>query len=138
MATERALEFRILGPLQIAAVSRAVEPASGKQKLLLACLLIARGDVVSRDRLIDVLWGERAPAAAVNALQKYTCKHCAGGCHQGGSNGRGYRLRVESGELDAEQFELLVAWRWGAMAIWWASSKRWSQSTRAVSGSAVS
>ena len=82
----------------------------GKQVVLLACLLIARGEVVSRDRLIDALWGERPPAAAVNALQ----------VHVHGLRGRlgparieragpGYRLRLEPGELDLERFELLVA-----------------------------
>jgi DNA-binding SARP family transcriptional activator len=57
------------GPIQVAGGSGPVELASGKQVALLACLLIARREVVSRDRLIDALWGEQAPAAAVNSLQ---------------------------------------------------------------------
>jgi DNA-binding SARP family transcriptional activator len=61
MSTERAVKFRVLGPVQVATGSQAVELASGKQMVLLAYLLVARGDVVSRDRLIDALWGERHP-----------------------------------------------------------------------------
>jgi DNA-binding SARP family transcriptional activator len=63
------VEFRVLGPVQVATAAGTVEPASGKQVALLACLLVARGDIVSRDRLIDALWGEQPPAAAVKALQ---------------------------------------------------------------------
>ena len=105
-----ALEFRVLGPVQVLAGSRVLELASGKQMALLACLLLARGDVVSRDRLIDALWGERPPTAAVNALQVHV--H---GLRQRlpperiEREGPGYRLVVEPGELDAERFELLVA-----------------------------
>jgi predicted ATPase/DNA-binding SARP family transcriptional activator len=110
MSTEQAMEFRVLGPVQVATGSQAVELASGKQMVLLAYLLVARGDVVSRDRLIDALWGERPPTAAVNALQVHV--H---GLRQRLPSGRierqgpGYRLNIRSGELDAELFELLVA-----------------------------
>jgi predicted ATPase/DNA-binding SARP family transcriptional activator len=104
------VKFRVLGPVQIADGSGAARLASGKQTALLACLLIARGEVVSRDRLIDALWGERAPAAAVNALQVHVHalrQRLAPGRIE--RAGPGYRLRVEPDELDAEQFELLVA-----------------------------
>ena len=104
------LEFGVLGPVQVATASGTVELASGKQVALLACLLVARGEVVSRDRLIDALWGERPPAAAVNALQV----HVHGLRRRLGParierEGPGYRLRLGSGELDVERFELLVA-----------------------------
>jgi predicted ATPase/DNA-binding SARP family transcriptional activator len=100
----------VLGPVQVVAGAAAVELASGKKMALLSCLLVAGGEVVSRDRLIDALWGERPPAAAANALQV----HVHGLRQRLGPNriereGPGYRLRVEPGELDAEQFELLVA-----------------------------
>jgi DNA-binding SARP family transcriptional activator len=102
--------FRVLGPVQVATGSRAVDLAAGKQMLLLAYLLVARGDIVSRDRLIDALWGERPPTATATALQVHV--H---GLRQRLPPGRieregpGYRLNLQSGELDAEQFELLVA-----------------------------
>ena len=104
------MDFHVLGPVRVVAGSAAVELASGKQVALLGCLLIARGEVVSRDRLIDALWGERPPAAAVNALQV----HVHGlrrrlGAERIEREGPGYRLCLERGELDLERFELLVA-----------------------------
>ena len=99
----------MLGPIQVAGESGAVELASGKQVALLACLLVARGEVVSRDRLIDGLWGEQPPAAAVNALQV----HVHGlrgrlGADRIERDGPGYRLHLAPGELDLERFEQLV------------------------------
>jgi hypothetical protein len=63
------VDFRVLGPVQVAAGWGPVELASGRQLALLTCLLIARDEVSSRDRLIDALWGEQPPATAPNALQ---------------------------------------------------------------------
>ncbi|HEX4759728.1 MAG TPA: helix-turn-helix domain-containing protein, partial [Thermoleophilaceae bacterium] len=42
-----------------------------RQKALLAILLLHHGEVVSSDRLIDELWGERPPATAAKTLQGY-------------------------------------------------------------------
>src|SRR3954452_9703284 len=97
------LEFRVLGPVQVATGSGAVELSPGKQLALLACLLVARGEVVSRDRLIDALWGERPPEAAVNALQV----HVHGlrrrlGAERIEREGSGYRLSCPPCELDPE------------------------------------
>ena len=104
------MDFRVLGPVQVIAESGAVELASGRQIALLSCLLMAGGEVVSRDRLIDALWGDRPPATAVNALQV----HVHGlrqrlGSERIETEGLGYRLRLEPGELDLERFELLAA-----------------------------
>lgn len=104
------MEFQALGPLRVVDGSAAADPSPGKQLALLACLLIARGEVVSRDRLVDALWGERPPAAAANALQV----HVHGlrrrvGAERIVREGPGYRLRLEPGELDVERFERLVA-----------------------------
>ena len=98
------------GPCRSPPEPAPVELASGKQVALLACLLVAGGEIVSRDRLIDALWGEQPPAAAVNALQV----HVHGlrrrlGPERIELDGPGYRLRLAPGELDLERFELLVA-----------------------------
>ncbi len=105
------MEVRVLGPVELAAGPVAAEPSPGKQIALLACLLIARGEVVSRDRLIDALWGERPPASAVNALQVHVhgLRRRLAGAERIERAGPGYRLRLEPGELDSERFEQLVA-----------------------------
>jgi predicted ATPase/DNA-binding SARP family transcriptional activator len=63
--------FTLLGPLS---VRRAGEPtAIGGQKprALLAALLLEANRVVSRDQLIDALWGETPPDTARNTIQVY-------------------------------------------------------------------
>jgi DNA-binding SARP family transcriptional activator len=63
------VEFRILGPLELAENGRQVELAGGRQRKLLALLLVHASEVVSTDRLIDGLWGEQPPASAAKVLQ---------------------------------------------------------------------
>ena len=63
------LEFDLLGPLAVRLDGHAVPPGGGKRALLLALLLIERGRPVTRDHLIDELWGEHPPETAVTALQ---------------------------------------------------------------------
>ena len=55
------MDFRVLGPVEVVGGSGVVERASGRRLALLSCLLIADGEVVSHDRVIDALWGERPP-----------------------------------------------------------------------------
>lgn len=104
------MDFRILGPVQIDAASGAVALPSGKQVALLCRLLINRNEIVSRDRLIDALWGERPPPSAANGLQVHI--HALRrllGADRIALDGSGYRVSVEPGELDAERFETLAA-----------------------------
>src|SRR5262245_32032982 len=60
-ATRRSMEFRILGPVEVVWDGRVVALGPSKQRALLALLLLHVNEVVSRDRLIEDLWGERAP-----------------------------------------------------------------------------
>jgi predicted ATPase/DNA-binding SARP family transcriptional activator len=104
------MEFRVLGPVQVIAGSGPVELASGRQLALLAYLLIARDEVVSRDRLIDALWGEAPPPTATNALQvQVHALRKRLGAERIAREGVGYRLCREPGELDLERFEQLTA-----------------------------
>src|SRR5262249_57382552 len=65
------LQFRILGPLEVAGVDGPLELPAGKPRALLAVLLLSRGEVVSVDRLVDELWGERPPPTAAKNVQGY-------------------------------------------------------------------
>ena len=53
------MEFRILGPLEVADGDSVTPLAGAKQRALLAVLLLSANEVVSSDRLIDDLWGEQ-------------------------------------------------------------------------------
>src|SRR5215218_1509296 len=54
------LEFRILGPLEVMREARALQLGSPKQRALLGFLLLHANEAVSRDRLVDELWGDGA------------------------------------------------------------------------------
>lgn len=64
-------EYLVLGPLEVRHDGRPVDLGSPKQRTVLGALLLARGAVVSTDRLIDTVWGDEPPAAAVTSLQAY-------------------------------------------------------------------
>ena len=58
------MDFRILGPLEVEDDGRVLRLGGAKQRALLAVLLLHANEAVSRDRLIDELWGESPPEAA--------------------------------------------------------------------------
>src|SRR4051812_31256258 len=63
------VEIRLLGPLEVRDGEKVVPLPRRQQRALLAALALRAGEVVSRDRLIADLWGERAPASATGSLQ---------------------------------------------------------------------
>ena len=65
------MEFRILGPLEVVRDDESFVLGAAQQRALLAVLVLHRGEVVSIDRLVDELWGERAPATAAKTVQVY-------------------------------------------------------------------
>lgn len=104
------VEFRILGPLEVVEHDRPVVVGAPKVKALLAVLLLHRGEVVSTDRLIDALWGERAPATAAKTVQVYVSSlREALGHGVLVTRGRGYLLQIEAGHVDSDRFEELAA-----------------------------
>ncbi len=104
------MEFRILGPLEVLDDGRTVDVGAAKQRALLAVLLLNANRVLSSDRLIEALWGERSPGTAQKALQVYVSQlRKALGRDRIVTRAPGYELRVEAGELDLERFESLVA-----------------------------
>ena len=77
-----------------------------KQRALLAELLLRRGAAVPRERLVDVLWGERPPASAVTSLQVYVHGlRRALGADRLETHGTAYRVVVDPDELDVARFE---------------------------------
>ncbi len=101
----------MLGPLQVLDGGRALPLGGLKQRGALALLLLERNRVVSRDRLVDALWGDDPPASATNSVQVYVSKlrKLLGDETALGTEPPGYVLRVPPGELDADLFETLLA-----------------------------
>ncbi|MEA3510841.1 MAG: helix-turn-helix domain-containing protein, partial [Actinomycetota bacterium] len=54
------MEFRILGPLEVAENGEILDLGSRKQRSLLALLLIHANRVISTDRILEELWGDDA------------------------------------------------------------------------------
>ncbi|WP_326626784.1 AAA family ATPase [Nonomuraea fuscirosea] len=65
------LRLEILGPLRIWRDGVELDPGPGQQAFLLALLLARVGRPVSTSELIDLIWGDEAPASALNVIHKY-------------------------------------------------------------------
>src|SRR5262252_9123564 len=106
-----AVEFGLLGPLVVRCGGADLPIPSGKQRALLAALLVRANQVVSVDELTDVLWGAEPPRSARVTLQNYVVRlrkalRPAGGSRIG-THPHGYAISVEAAELDVTRFEAL-------------------------------
>jgi predicted ATPase/DNA-binding SARP family transcriptional activator len=107
------MEIRLLGPLEVHSQGRAVEVAGRRLRLLLAVLALQPGQVVTAERLIDLLWEEASPPAdPANALQALMSRlrralEAASSGEWLASRPVGYLLAVAPDQVDALRFERL-------------------------------
>jgi DNA-binding SARP family transcriptional activator len=104
-----AVEFRILGPLEVLRDGEPVMLGGARQRAVLAVLLLHAGEVVPAERLIDAVWDEEPPETARNVLQSYVSqlrKSLGGDVIS--TQGRGYRLALSADQLDLERFQRLT------------------------------
>lgn len=71
MTGDDRLRFGVLGAFRVERDGREVDLGRRLQRTLLAILLVEAGHVVPVDRLIDLLWREEPPAAAIASVQAY-------------------------------------------------------------------
>ncbi len=106
------MDFRILGPLEVLDDERLLDVGGGKQRSVLALLLLHANEVVSSDRLIDELWPGEPPASAAKIIQVHVSRlrKALDGVGEGIllTRGHGYLLRVEPGQLDRDRFRGLL------------------------------
>jgi DNA-binding SARP family transcriptional activator len=103
------MEFGILGPLEVLEEGQALDLGAAKQRSLLAVLVLNANQVVSRDRLIDALWGERPPETAAKALQVYVSQlRRVLGRERLRTKSPGYLLQLDRDELDLHRVERLL------------------------------
>ena len=105
------MDFRILGPLEVADGGRTIPIVGDRQRALVAILLIHANQPVSADELIDELWGEHAPVSPRKGLQVQVSrlrKALGEGSARLVTQPNGYLLHVEPGELDLDRCERLA------------------------------
>lgn len=101
------MEFRILGPLQVVGPAGPLAMKGGRQRRLLANLLVNANSVISSDHLIAQLWDDPPDTArqqlhnAVAALRRCLA---AAGPPRVVTDEVGYRIELDRGQLDAEVF----------------------------------
>src|SRR6478672_10712101 len=104
-----AIEYRLLGPLEVLVDGRPAKLAGPRQRAVLVCLLTRPNAVVPAARLVDDLWGDEPPQTAANTLQSYVSQlRKALGRESIETRGTGYAVRVEADGLDLARFERLV------------------------------
>ncbi|HEX5591282.1 MAG TPA: BTAD domain-containing putative transcriptional regulator, partial [Candidatus Limnocylindrales bacterium] len=112
------MEFAILGPLEVSVDGRPVAIPAGRQRAILALLLLNRNRVVTPDRLLDAIWGEALPATGAKAIAYHvSCLRDAlapdrrqgrGSLSGLDTEAAGYVLRVDADAVDAVRFERLA------------------------------
>jgi DNA-binding SARP family transcriptional activator/tetratricopeptide (TPR) repeat protein len=106
------MKFGLLGPLLACQDGAVLKVPGGKQRVLLAVLLLNAGRVVPLDELSDVLWSAEAPVSARVSVQNYVKRlrtSLGDTAHRRiTTHPRGYMISVGPGELDLETFEFLL------------------------------
>jgi DNA-binding SARP family transcriptional activator len=108
------VEFRVLGPLEARGPAGPATLGGGKQRLLLAVLVVHAGEVVSRSTIIDALWTEHPPPSAAQAVESYVSRLRAALRNAGAdeeiivSAPGGYELARAAGRFDCDAFTELA------------------------------
>jgi DNA-binding SARP family transcriptional activator len=105
------MEFGLLGSLAVRRRGTAVAVQPGKQRVLLAALLLKPNRLVPLDDLAEALWGPMPPETARATLQCYVMRLRKS---LGDDRGRiitqpgGYQISVAAGEVDVARCEALL------------------------------
>ena len=107
------MEYRILGPLEVVDEGGPVALGRLKERLVLAVLLLHANEFVSRERLIDELWGAAPPPTAKKAVNVYISQLRKALARRGHdpvtTADGGYCLGVDDDELDVSRLRQLLA-----------------------------
>jgi DNA-binding SARP family transcriptional activator len=118
------VEFGLLGPLVVEADGARVTVSAGKQRVLLATLLLRANQVVSPAELADAVWERNPPGSARVTLQNYVkrLRQALGpaGYERIVTRPAGYLIEVGPTELDVARFsDLQQAGRAAVRAAAW-------------------
>lgn len=107
------VEFCLLGPLLVRCDGNAVPVSRGKQRALLAALLLNANQVISLTAIADVLWGPQPPSSADMTIRNYV-KRLRRALRDTGpdrisTHPHGYLMRADATELDVRCCAELVS-----------------------------
>ena len=109
-----ALRVGVLGPVRAWLAERELPPGPPRQQAVLGVLAMRPNRTVSRDELVDAVWGQDAPATAEGGVHTYVAGlrrvlEPGRSRREPGrvlaSAGAGYVLRLDAGKVDAVVFE---------------------------------
>lgn len=107
------MRVRLLGPVGLEVDGAPVSVGGRQAQAVLGVLAVLAGEVVTADRVIDEIWGERPPRSARVALQSYVSR--LRGLHEPATASllprrpRGYLLDPAAAEIDARRYCELAA-----------------------------
>jgi YVTN family beta-propeller protein len=104
--------YRVLGPLEIEDHGESLPLGGAKQRALLAVLLMHANEVVSRDVLVECLWGDRGGTSSIHSLEVQVSRlrkilRAHDGADALVTRPTGYMLGVGASGLDLFCFERL-------------------------------
>jgi len=108
------LRVGVLGPVRAWLSGRELPTGPPRQQAVLGMLTMRANRVVSRDELVDAVWGQQAPASAEGGVHTYVAglrrvlepgRSRRGPSQVLASAGAGYVLRLDAGQVDAVVFE---------------------------------
>ena len=111
------MRVAVLGPVAVWQAGQPIDLGGPKPRTLLAALALHAGRAVPPDRIIELIWSGRPPAAAMASLQTYVAKLRQGLDPTRASrtpstvlvtSAAGYALHVPDDALDARQFGAAV------------------------------
>jgi DNA-binding SARP family transcriptional activator/tetratricopeptide (TPR) repeat protein len=106
------VEFGVLGPLRVTDdAGGVVAVPAAKQRVVLACLALRAGELVTTDALAEAIWGGGLPGRPRRAVQTHVTRlrRLLGGGGLVASRPEGYVLAVAPEQTDVGRFRGLVA-----------------------------
>jgi predicted ATPase/DNA-binding SARP family transcriptional activator len=100
------MDVRILGPFEVETAAGPLQISGAKRRGLLALLSAHANELVSRDRIVDGLWGPDAPPGADHTVQTYVSqlRKMVADDFAIATIGRGYRVDAPRDTVDATRF----------------------------------
>src|SRR5690348_8467406 len=117
MSGDHRLHFGLLGAFRVDRDGREVDLGPRLQRTLLAILVVDAGHVVPVDRLMDLLWRDEPPAAAIASVQAYVSqlrrvlepgRPARAPARVLVTQDPGYVLRAGDDQVDAPRFQALA------------------------------